>query len=242
MPCGACDGGADMTDYIYFAFHSGAALLMGAALGLERQYRGHPAGLRTNALVSVGAALFVALGGLYVGTNVDPTRIASYVVSGIGFLGGGVILREGFNVRGMNTAATLWCTAAVGSLCGAGFVAHALAGALLVLTIHIGLRPVAHWIDLWRKTSPDVETAYRVRVVCEEKDQALVRTIVLRHLNAHKGMIVQGIALVDCDQANRIAVAADVFSHQRDDRAMEELVTRLNIEPGVVAVSWERRQ
>jgi uncharacterized membrane protein YhiD involved in acid resistance len=53
---------------------------------------------------------------------------------------------------------------------------------------------------------------------------------------------VQGIALVDCDQANRIAVAADVFSHQRDDRAMEELVTRLNIEPGVVAVSWERRQ
>ena len=114
-----------MIDYLIFVGRTVAALLMGAGLGLERQYRGHPAGLRTNALVSVGAALFVSLSGLLPGPNVDPTRIASYVVSGIGFLGGGVILREGFSVRGMNTAATLWCTAAVGTLCGSGFVAEA---------------------------------------------------------------------------------------------------------------------
>ncbi len=231
-----------MTEYLYFALHTGAALLMGSVLGLERQYRGHPAGLRTNALVCVGAALYVSLSRLLEGPGVDTTRIASYVVSGIGFLGGGVILREGFNVRGMNTAATLWCTGAVGTLCGAGFVPHALVGALAVLAIHLGLRPAAHWIDTQRKTSPDIETAYRVRVVCEEKDQALVRTIVLRHLNAHKGMIVQGISLVECDQANRVAIAADVFSHERNDRAMEDLLSRLNIEPGVTAVSWERKQ
>src|SRR5271154_5826230 len=103
---------------VRFTLNVGAAMLMGVALGLERQYRSHPAGLRTNSLVCVGAAMFVSLSGLM---GVNDTRIASYIVSGIGFLGGGVIIREGFNVRGMNTAATLWCSAAVGSLAGAGF-------------------------------------------------------------------------------------------------------------------------
>jgi putative Mg2+ transporter-C (MgtC) family protein len=231
-----------MAEYLAFALHTGVALLLGAILGLERQYRGHPAGLRTNALVSVGAALFVSLSAHFAEkTGVDPTRIPSYIISGIGFLGGGVILREGFNVRGMNTAATLWCTAAVGTLCGLGFVTHAVLGAVIVLVIHLGLRPIAHWIDTQRKTASDVETAYRVRVVCDEKDQTLVRTILMRHINARKGMIVQGISLVDCDRVHHVAVAVDVFSHERNDRAMEELVERLNIEPGVAAVSWERK-
>lgn len=232
-----------MIDFPLFAGNIAASLALGAVLGLERQYRGHPAGLRTNALVSVGAALFVSLAtpGLLDDKN-SPTRMASYVVSGLGFLGGGVILREGLTVRGMNTAATIWCSGAVGSLCGSGFVLHAVVGAVVVLIIHLGLRPVAYWIDRQRKTAADVETGYRVRVVCAENDQAIVRAIVLRHINARKGMIVQGISLLDSDQPGRVAVAADVFSQQRNERAMEELVSRLNIEPGVVAVSWERRQ
>ncbi len=105
----------------------GLALLLGPVIGLERQLRQHPAGLRTNALVSVGAALFVSLSSLLDDKN-SPTRIAAYVVSEIGFLGGGVILKEGINVRGMNTAATLWCTAAVGTLVGSGFGLHAVVG------------------------------------------------------------------------------------------------------------------
>src|SRR6516164_11258988 len=99
-----------MPEIVVFALHVGAALVMGAALGLERQFRGHPAGLRTNALVCVGSAMFVSLSHL-MGDHDSPTRIASYIVSGIGFLGGGVILRDGLTVKGMNTAATLWCTA-----------------------------------------------------------------------------------------------------------------------------------
>src|SRR5262245_50173167 len=94
---------------------------MGVAIGLERQFRQHTAGLRTNALVCVGAALFVSLS-RFISPDTSPTRVAAQVVSGIGFLGGGVILREGFNVRGMNTAATLWCSAAVGTLAGAGLL------------------------------------------------------------------------------------------------------------------------
>src|ERR1700722_15434038 len=93
-----------------FALRIGFALLLGALIGLERQWRQHTAGLRTNTLVCLGAALFVSLAPL-IGQPSESTRDAAQVVSGIGFLGGGVILREGFTVRGMNTAATLWCSA-----------------------------------------------------------------------------------------------------------------------------------
>jgi putative Mg2+ transporter-C (MgtC) family protein len=233
----------DYLEFLNVAMHTGAALLMGAALGFERQYGGHPAGLRTNALVSVGAALFVSLSYHYAHTTgVDPTRIPSYVISGLGFLGGGVILREGFNVRGLNTAATLWCTGAIGTLCGLGFMLHAVVGAVVVLLVNVVLRPVAVWIDVKRATAINVETGYRLRAVCAESDQTLVRTIVIRHINSQKAMIVRGIALANCERANHIAVTVEITAHERNDRAMEEVVTRLNIEPGVVAVSWERMQ
>jgi putative Mg2+ transporter-C (MgtC) family protein len=235
---------AFIMDFLLFALNAGAGLVLGALLGLERQYRGHPAGLRTNALVSLGAALFVSLSMLFMASDlagVDPTRIASYVVSGIGFLGGGVILREGFTVRGMNTAATLWCSAAVGSLAGAGYAGHAAIGTLLVLALNIGLRPLAHRIDTLRKTAVDVETAYQIRVVCAESEQKLIRTILLRHINNVRTMIVQGITTLDGDVADRAVVTADVFSHERNDRAMEDVVSRLNIEPGVTSVSWEKK-
>jgi len=91
----------------YFAARAAVALVLGAAVGLERQWRQRLAGLRTNALVALGAAVFELFAVLLAGQHgVDPTRIAAYVVSGIGFLGAGVILREGIPVRGINTAAT----------------------------------------------------------------------------------------------------------------------------------------
>jgi putative Mg2+ transporter-C (MgtC) family protein len=216
-----------------------AAMLMGVVLGLERQYRGHPAGLRTNALVCVGAAMFVSLTRLLDDASA-PTRMASYIVSGIGFLGGGVIIREGLNVRGMNTAATLWCCAAVGTLAGSGFALYALVGTLIILVVHIGLRPLAQWIDEKRKIAPGVECLYRLRVVCGERDQAVIRTILMRHVNSKPKMVIQGIATQDTDQPDRVAIAVDVYATERNDRMMEELVERLNIEPGVTAVSWEK--
>jgi putative Mg2+ transporter-C (MgtC) family protein len=100
------------------ALRPAAALLLGCAIGFERQWNQKMAGLRTNALVALGASGFVVFSGL-VGEG-DPTRIAAQVVTGIGFLGAGVILREGINVHGLNTAATLWCSAMVGTLAGAG--------------------------------------------------------------------------------------------------------------------------
>ena len=137
---------------ISFIVNVGVALVMGVAIGVERQIHQHPAGLRTNSLVCVGAALFVSLTRL-MGDGDSPTRVASYIVSGIGFLCGGVILRDGLTVKGLNTAATLWCSAAVGTLAGAGFPLHSLIGTLTVLAVHLGLRPVGHQIDLRREDS-----------------------------------------------------------------------------------------
>jgi putative Mg2+ transporter-C (MgtC) family protein len=236
--------GRRMTDVLIFTLNVAVALLLGAALGVERQFRGHPAGLRVNALVCVGAAMFVSLSRELQGADsarLDPTRMAAYVVSGIGFLGGGVILREGFTVRGMNTAATLWCSAAIGVLSGFGLLFHAFVGTLIVLGVHIGLRPVARQIDARRRIAEDQDVGYRLRVVAGEKEQALIRTILLRHVNAKPTMAVQGISVLDAEEPGTTVVTVDIFSNVRNDRAMEELVQRLDIEPGIKAISWDRR-
>lgn len=93
------------------------AALMGAVLGLEREWRGKEAGLRTNTLIAIGAALFTAMSMASAG---DPGRIAAQVVTGVGFLGAGAIMRTGANVHGLTTAALIWVNAAIGVAAGAG--------------------------------------------------------------------------------------------------------------------------
>src|SRR5258708_19561079 len=110
------------------AISLGMATLAGACIGFERQWRQRMAGLRTNTLVAIGAASFVIFEGLFPDDG-SPTRVAAQVVSGIGFLGAGIIFREGLQVSGLNTAATLWCSAAVGLLAGSGPPLHAAAAA-----------------------------------------------------------------------------------------------------------------
>ena len=106
------------------ALNLAAAFCLSAVIGFERQWRNRLAGLRTNTLVALGAATFVVFAQLYP-EEASPTRVAAQVVSGIGFLGAGLIFREGLSVRGLNTAATLWCSAAIGVLAGAGLPLYA---------------------------------------------------------------------------------------------------------------------
>jgi putative Mg2+ transporter-C (MgtC) family protein len=228
-------------EILHFIFNVGVALLMGVTIGLERQIQQHVAGLRTNALVCVGAALFVSLSRL-MGDHDSPTRIASYIVSGIGFLGGGVILRDGLTVKGMNTAATLWCTPAVGTLAGAGFPLHSLVGTLTVLGLHLGLRPLGRRIDAHTRTAVDIETLYQIRVSCREAHEGMIRTILLRHINSIPGMTIQRISTQELEETGQAAVVADVFSIDRKDRAIQDVMSRLNIEPDVRSVSWEKIQ
>lgn len=116
------------------------AAALGAAVGAEREIHGHPAGIRTHMLVSLGSALFTVMSihgfvtdGAATGA-IDPTRIAAQIVSGIGFLGAGAILKDGVVIRGLTTAASLWATSAVGMAAGAGEHIVALVGAAIILT------------------------------------------------------------------------------------------------------------
>jgi putative Mg2+ transporter-C (MgtC) family protein len=229
-----------MLEIADFTLYIGSALLLGLVIGLERQFGQHPAGLRTNTLVCVGAALFVSLGDM-VERGPGTARVASYVVSGLGFLGGGVIIREGFSVRGLNTAATLWCTGAIGALAGAGFPGHAAVGTAAILAVHLALRPVVVRINTWLKvTATQVETLYRMRAVCDSRESAVVRSVFLRHINAHPAMTLQGLSSQECDQPGQSAVLAEIYSTERNDRFLNDMVSRISIEPSVSAVSWER--
>jgi putative Mg2+ transporter-C (MgtC) family protein len=222
-----------------FILEVGAALLMGLAIGIERQFGQHPAGLRTNALVCVGAALFVSLSRL-MGDSGSPTRIAAQVVSGIGFLGGGAILREGVNVKGMTTAATLWCSAAIGTLSGAGFPLEAMMGTLVILVTTVSLHPLSNWIDKRCKAAKNVDTSYMLRAICEEQQEGLIRTLIMRHIDSHASMVVQGLSTQAADQPGRKLVIANIYSSIRDDHAMQDVMSRINIEPGITSASWER--
>lgn len=131
-----------------FAYRIAAALAMGALVGSERQIRRRSAGLVTNALVSTGACVFVLVSESVISpNNPDNLRVVSQVVTGIGFLGAGVIMKDGFNVHGLNTAATLWCAAAIGCLCGYGLWKEAVVAAVAVLLINWLLKWASAFFD-----------------------------------------------------------------------------------------------
>lgn len=133
---------------VVFAGRVLIAALLGAALGLEREWRGKEAGLRTNTLIAIGAALFSALSITFAG---DPGRIAAQVVTGVGFLGAGAIMRTGPNVQGLTTAAMIWVNAAVGVAAGAGHIRLATMCTGIALVAMLLLVPLDRKFD-HRKT------------------------------------------------------------------------------------------
>ncbi len=148
-PAGAGDAFSDdlpVTDFIDTLVSLTTAFVLGTLIGAERQYRQRTAGLRTNVLVALGAAAFVDLAMHLTGAD-GAVRVIAYVVSGIGFLGAGVIMKQGLDVRGLNTAATLWASAAVGSCAGADMVAQAVALTVFVLAGNTLLRPLVNAIN-----------------------------------------------------------------------------------------------
>jgi putative Mg2+ transporter-C (MgtC) family protein len=150
------------------------AFILGAAIGLERQYRQRTAGLRTNVLVAVGAAVFVDMANRLTGHE-GAVHVTAYVVSGIGFLGAGVIMKGDGNVRGLNTAATLWGAAAVGACAGADLIAEAVLAALFVLAGNTLLRPIVNSINRKPINDQNSEVTYSVCVICDRQHQKETR-------------------------------------------------------------------
>lgn len=219
------------------ALHLFVALFCGACIGFERQWRQRLAGLRTNTLVALGAASFVVFAGLTPGEG-SPTRVAAQVVSGIGFLGAGIIFKEGLNVRGLNTAATLWCSAAVGVLAGAGLASQAALVTTFVILVNLCLRPLVRFIHLQPAASSELISRYLITVVCRSDGEAHVRALLLQAL-ANSSLHFQELNSRNIESTDRVEVCAAVTAEQRNDGALEQVVGRLSLESQVTAARWK---
>jgi putative Mg2+ transporter-C (MgtC) family protein len=217
-------------------FRLGLALGLGSAIGFERQWNQKMAGLRTNALVALGACGFVVFSGL-VGHG-DPTRVAAQVVSGIGFLGAGVILREGVNIHGLNTAATLWCSAMVGTFAGGGYWGPSLVAAGFVIVTNLLLRPLVQRLNSQLPISGELETHYTVEITCRGAEEAHIRSLLL-HALSHESLGLRRIDSEDIPDTVKVAVTAQAVAAKRNDAALEQIVGRLSLEPYVTAATWQ---
>ena len=222
---------------LQFAERVVAALLFGSVVGLERQWRQRMAGLRTNALVATGTSLVIMVTPL-LGAGGNTTQIAAYVVSGIGFLAGGVIFKERLSISGLNTAATLWCTAAIGVLVGFGFVGEAAIGVFAVLFANVVLRPIVQLVNRRPMEGTEVVTSYEVRAVCRPDIEERVRASMIAAIR-NAGMSLIAVYSEDDETTRRVEVIADVTAMGADDARLETIVTAVGIEPAVYAVSWK---
>ena len=211
------------------------AFSLGSIIGFERQWRQRLAGLRTNTLVAVGAATFVLFASLVEG-DASPTRVAAQIVSGIGFLGAGIIFKEGFNVRGLNTAATLWCSAAVGVMCGAGFYLHAMVATVFIISVNLFLRPLVTLIGRQPVSSTEYDKRYAVSIVCMGDAEAHVRALLLRDLGTV--LHIQDLESTNIEGSNRVEVNALFRADNNQDRLLEQIIGRLSLEPLVTSVRW----
>lgn len=210
------------------------ALFLGAVVGAERQWRQRAAGLRTNTLVCFGAAAFVDLG-----STVAPgtTQIIAYVVSGVGFLGAGAIMKEGANVRGLNTAATLWCSAAVGAWAGAGEMRDAVLVTTLLIAINVALRPLSRYIDRRSLAALDTHALYRLRLICHTKDQAAAEMELTRAI-ASRSLVLREIRTEEVEGKKKSVVQAVLESATRDPVLMNKLAEAMRAFPWTESVDW----
>ncbi len=216
-----------------------AAFVLGGAIGLERQLRLRTAGLRTNVLVAVGAALFVDTATrfhLLHGGSPGALQVLAYVVSGVGFLGAGVIMREEGNVRGINTAATLWGSAAVGGAAGLDLLPEAVMGALFVLAANILLRPAVDRINRRPMHPEEVEVSYTVHVICAEQNSGVVLSSLEQALKScnlparDKKLNVFG--------EDKVEIEASLLPVSLHGGELDSLISAVSKQPGVQQVFW----
>jgi putative Mg2+ transporter-C (MgtC) family protein len=210
------------------------ALILGACIGAERQWRQRAAGLRTNTLVCFGAAAFADLG-----LTIAPgtTQVIAYVVSGVGFLGAGAIMKDGGNVRGLNTAATLWCSAAVGACAGAGELLDAVFVTLLLIAINLVLRPLSRYIDQRSLAVLDTHALYRLRLFCDREHQVEAEYEITRAIAA-RSLVLSKIRSDEVEDTENAVVLAILESPSRDSKPLEKMVEELRAFPWTQSVEW----
>ncbi|MBR6392151.1 MAG: MgtC/SapB family protein [Eubacterium sp.] len=234
--------GMSITTVSGFAVHMVVAAILGAVIGLERQWTRHPAGILTNLIVCLGAFAFTAFSFITIGEIKDVTRIAAQVVSGIGFLGAGVIMREGGNVRGLNTAATVWASAAVGILCCLDNLFFATLVAIAIVFLHLVLHPISEKIDKikkYDKEENDLEEAlYHISVVCPDELELEIRKNIMSTIKNAPDALLHTLETVNYSEDEK-KIRAYISTKIRDDAVIENLITLVGKNEGVISASWK---
>lgn len=212
-----------------------SAFVLATLIGAERQYRQRSGGLRTNVLVAVGAATFVDLG-MRLNGVAGAVHITAYVVSGVGFLGAGVIMKEGKNVWGLNTAATLWGSAAVGACAGADQLVEAIVLTLFVLAGNTLLRPLVNTLNRAPIDERAMEATYEVRVTTDADQQEAARDLLETQLDA-ANFPVRSIAVLG-RAPKSIELVATLVVHTADPAELDQTVLRLREMPLISHASW----
>lgn len=222
-----------------FIIHITLALFLGICIGLERQFRQRATGLRTNTLVALGAAIFMLIASRIGGDA--PGRIASYIISGIGFLGAGVILKDGASVRGLNTAATLWCTAAIGAFCGLGYIYEPLIGTAFIIGVHIFLRPVSNKImRIWTFADKEsVEYHYKFVACCKEDEENHIRVLFVQYIGNNNDLMLRSLSSRDADSSSSAIIEADIISFSKQDATIEKIASFLTLESRIYSIKWK---
>lgn len=211
------------------------AFVLGSAIGLERQYRQRTAGLRTNALVAVGAAIFVDMANRLNGHEAA-VHVVAYVVSGIGFLGAGVIMREGGNVRGLNTAATLWGSAAIGACAGADLILEAVLGSTFVLFANTLLRPVVNSINRKPINVETAEVTNTFYVIALREHQKAALSLVERVLEEANYQVNN--LEVHAFGATEVEIEARLLATSVDGEELDQLAQTLSSQHFISQAFW----
>lgn len=225
-----------LTAYLDTLVSYGLALVLGALIGAERQYRQRTAGLRTNALVALGAAAFVDLAQRLAG-DVEAVRVISYTVSGIGFLGAGVIMKEGMNVRGLNTAATLWCSAAVGACAGTDMAAEAATLTIFVVVGNTLLRPIVNAINRIPLAGGALEATYSVTLTANPANASALRDTLVDHLELMRYPVADTEIVERAEDL--VEIRATLISTGAVDADLDAIVAHLAKTRTVLHASWE---
>ena len=215
----------------------GSALLVGAAVGLERQFHQRVAGTRTNALVAAGAAAFVISAAALTNNLDSQARIAAQIVSGIGFLGAGVIFKEGVYVHGLNTAATIWCSAAIGTLFGMGQYFLGLLTGVIVVFTNVVLRPLALRLSPMAPPTREQGVIYTLVMDCPAEHQQEARELLLKQFEGSP-LTVTGLESGAGATASRAKIAASLRTVGRHDELMEKAIAAMSALHDIRAASW----
>lgn len=213
------------------------ALMLGGIIGFERQWHRRTAGIRTNALVCIGAAGFVIFA-TYFPHEASPTRIAAQIVSGIGFLGAGVIMREGLTVRGLNSAATIWCSSTVGVFSGGGLFIEAsmLTGAIMVTNLL--LRQFVRDVNnRFFSNGAKAQYVYELVIACHLDHQLHIRDY-LRKKMSEQNMAVKSFDSFIDDVTESFKFILTLTSEEKKEDFLNDLISEFTFSNEIKSAEW----